>query len=513
MSIAAITLTVFIVIALGVLSAFAQTQISDKVVVLTTKSGEMVIELFPEDAPRTVENFLNLTENNFYDRTIFHRVIKDFMIQGGDPKTKPGAYERVEEWGTGDSGQTIPGEFNTIMHTRGIVSMARGLDPDSASSQFFIVHKDSPHLDQNYAAFGRLATNSSYATLDKIASLETGGEDTNHIPFMWGEGEILKAEVKNRSEIPDLLQFEEPKRVETPSEQTPQKYSNPTLGISFNAPAGWFVQQPPKTSPQTPDVVAVGGKIGGFTPAISVSIKNTNGTSIDAYADLVKATLKPALDAGTVEIVDERKTTINGNEAFVREVDGEFDLPTGTMNVRFEEVILKIGNKFYILTYTNSENDFAKTKPKFDATVNSFEVLGTVTVPPETPDETTNGGGCLIATAAYGTETASQIQMLREMRQNILLNTDSGTTFMSAFNQFYYSFSPTVADWERQNPFFKESVRIAISPMLYSLTILNYADSEQELLGYGIAVILLNTAFYLALPAALILKVREYKRK
>ena len=121
----------------GLVPVFAQTEISDKVVVLTTQSGEMVIELFPGDAPKTVENFLKLTNQKFYDRTVFHRVIKDFMIQGGDPKTKPGGYQHVTEWGTGDAGYTIPGEFNTIKHTRGIVSMARGSSPDSASSQFF----------------------------------------------------------------------------------------------------------------------------------------------------------------------------------------------------------------------------------------------------------------------------------------------------------------------------------------------------------------------------------------
>src|SRR5574338_771199 len=139
----------------------------------------MVIELFSNDAPKTVENFLNLTEHKFYDRTVFHRVIKDFMIQGGDPKTKPGAYKHLEEWGTGNAGYTIPGEFNTISHKRGIVSMARGGDPDSSSSQFFIVHKDTPSLDQNYAVFGRLATKASYDTLDKIANLQTASSMSN----------------------------------------------------------------------------------------------------------------------------------------------------------------------------------------------------------------------------------------------------------------------------------------------------------------------------------------------
>ncbi|CAE6489293.1 Peptidylprolyl isomerase [Candidatus Nitrosotenuis uzonensis] len=504
---------ILLIVLLAVPQAFAETRISDKVVVLHTPSGQMVIELFPDDAPVTVENFLNLTEHQFYDRTIFHRVIKDFMIQGGDPKTKPGAYKKVEEWGTGDAGYLIPGEFNNIMHKRGIVSMARGLDPDSGSSQFFIVHKDSPHLDRNYAAFGRLATNSSYVTLDKIANLETGGQATNDIPLNWGQGEILKAEVKQRSEIPDLLDLGEPERVDTPSEQMPQKYSNEKLGISFDAPAGWLVQEPPKRNSQTPDIVAVGSKIGGFTPAISVSIIDANGTSITDYAESIKKSLKPAIEAGTVKIISEESSTINGNEAFIRYVDGNFDMDSGLINVKFKEVVIKKDDKFYVLTYTNSENDFAKSEPKFQAVIDTFQISTSYTTPPtKTPDE--KNGGCLIATAAYGTEMSSQVQMLRELRQNVLFSTGSGTAFMTAFNHIYYSFSPTISDLERQSPLFKELVRITITPMLSTLSILSYADvhSEQQVMGYGIGIILLNILMYFALPAMLLVKLRDHLR-
>ena len=102
------------------------------------------------------------------------------------------------------------------------------------------------------------------------------------------------------------------------------------------------------------------------------------------------------------------------------------------------------------------------------------------------------GGGCLIATAAFGSEMAPQVQFLREIRDNTVLQTESGTSFMTGFNQFYYSFSPVVSDYERENPVFKEAVKIAITPMLTSLAILNYVDidSESEMLGYGIGIIL-----------------------
>ena len=113
------------------------------------------------------------------------------------------------------------------------------------------------------------------------------------------------------------------------------------------------------------------------------------------------------------------------------------------------------------------------------------------------------GGGCLIATATYGTELAPQVQMLREIRDNSVLGTQTGTAFMTTFNSFYYSFSPAVADLERQNPMFREIVRVAITPMISTLAILNYVDidSEYEMLGYGIGVIMLNAGMYLILPA------------
>ena len=127
-------------------------------------------------------------------------------------------------------------------------------------------------------------------------------------------------------------------------------------------------------------------------------------------------------------------------------------------------------------------------------------------------EEKSKGGGCLIATAAFGSEMAPQIQFLREIRDNTVLQTESGTSFMTGFNQFYYSFSPAIADYERENPAFKEAVKIALTPLLTSLTLLQYVDidSEYEMLGYGIAVILLNIGMYFIAPAVLITKIRSF---
>jgi hypothetical protein len=124
----------------------------------------------------------------------------------------------------------------------------------------------------------------------------------------------------------------------------------------------------------------------------------------------------------------------------------------------------------------------------------------------------TNGGGCLIATAAYGSEMAPQVQLLREIRDNQLMSTSSGISFMTEFNQLYYSFSPTIADLERENPVFKEAVKLGITPLLSSLSIMEYAESDSEVLGYGIGVILLNLGMYFVAPAIVMLKARKYIR-
>ena len=125
--------------------------------------------------------------------------------------------------------------------------------------------------------------------------------------------------------------------------------------------------------------------------------------------------------------------------------------------------------------------------------------------------EKSKGGGCLIATATYGSELAPQVQQLRELRDNSLLQTASGTSFMSSFNDFYYSFSPTIADWERENPAFKEMVKITLTPMISSLSILNYVDmdSEVSVLGYGVSLILLNVGMYFVAPVVVIHTIRK----
>lgn len=139
---------------------------------ITMENGkEIKAELYPEIAPKTVENFVNLVKDHFYDGLIFHRVIPGFMIQGGDPLGT----------GMGGSKKNIPGEFqsngfvNPLKHERGVLSMARAMDPNSASSQFFIMHQDAPHLDGQYAAFGKVLDGMD--VVDEIANTPTNFQD------------------------------------------------------------------------------------------------------------------------------------------------------------------------------------------------------------------------------------------------------------------------------------------------------------------------------------------------
>jgi peptidyl-prolyl cis-trans isomerase B (cyclophilin B) len=141
--------------------------------VIKTSEGEMVIEFWPDVAPKTVENFKSLAQKGFYDGTCFHRVIKEFMIQGGDPLTKD--LKQESRWGTGDPGYKVKAEFNDRHHDRGVISMARSSEPDSAGSQFFICHGNARFLDRQYTAFGKLIKGDD--VLEKIATTPTHSPD------------------------------------------------------------------------------------------------------------------------------------------------------------------------------------------------------------------------------------------------------------------------------------------------------------------------------------------------
>ena len=149
------------------------TPATNEVAIIKTTEGDMVVEFWTDAAPKTIENFKTLAKKGFYDGTAFHRVIKGFMIQGGDPLTKDPSKEA--SWGTGDPGYKIKAEFNDHPHKRGVLSMARSNNPDSAGSQFFICHGDPAFLDHQYTTFGKLIKGDD--VLEKIGTTPTHPQD------------------------------------------------------------------------------------------------------------------------------------------------------------------------------------------------------------------------------------------------------------------------------------------------------------------------------------------------
>ena len=484
----------------------------NSVVVLETFSGDIVIEFFPNDAPNHVDNFLKLTKDGVYDETYFHRIISGFMIQGGDPLSSQAGVS-MSSWGTGDPGYSIDAEFNDISHERGIVSMARSNDPNSAGSQFFIVHKDSTFLDGQYTVFGRIITQESFETLDRIAELQTLPNDQ---AIQTNQSILIKVTIKDRSEILDILDLKPPTRTNTASlDLEPELYTNNYLGISFYSPVGWLIQSPPKTEPSVPDLVVLGPQTSSSSPAISISIDGTSGTLTDEINKLQKK-IDPLIRQDVLTITDEGKTSIDGVPAYILRATGDFEnLNDEVRKIGFSTILFVDDNRVYTIQYTNHLSDYYTHEEAVSEVIKSFKLIHSGPASSENSEMVTNsdeeGGGCLIATAAFGSEMAPQVQFLREIRDNTVMSTQSGTAFMTGFNQFYYSFSPYVADYERENPVFKEAVKVTLTPLLTSLTLLNYVDvdSEQEMLGYGIGIIMLNIGMYFVAPAAVIIVIKN----
>ena len=528
------SIPILILISIISISTFGNTVFAengDKIVIMYTNSGPLIIELFPDDAPNTVENFLNLTESGFYDDLIFHRIIKDFMIQGGDPLTKHDeVFENIPLWGTGDAGYEIPAEFNSIKHNRGIVSMARGADIDSASSQFFIVHKDSNHLDGKYTVFGKLLTEESYDTLDKIANLQTIARD---IPNDLSASQIIKTAVITRADIENPPSIEELDRLDvTDSSPTmiSDRYVNTEYDFSVIPPKGWTVLYPePGSKPNDPIITFLGQKeqlpqgIDKFAPYIYINANELGDKTfqenldsrIDQYHRMEQTKALLIESEKMHNLITETGRSYGAYFLVAKQ------LGVGGLPLPFAQIILSHSNFIYGITYSHHEELFQNNLADFDSTIKSFETAPETTEPDisglldeaeiKTTEPETTGGGCLIATAAFGSELAPQVQQLRELRDNTVLQTESGTSFMTGFNQFYYSFSPIIADYERENPAFKEVVKLTLTPLLTSLSLLQHVDidSESEMLVYGIGVILLNIGMYFVAPAVLIMKVRS----
>ena len=487
--------------------ALGLTSIEDPLVILETTQGEIIIDFFPFDAPKHFENFILLSNNGNYDGILFHRIIPGFMIQSGDPNTIDGDPNTWGQGGNGALSDRIDAEFNNIQHNRGIVSMARSSDPNSAGSQFFIVHKDSTFLDGEYTVFGRIVTESSFETLDKIAEIQTG---TNDRPINPEQAKIIKATVVERSEISDILELSPPIRTDGSIISTEIGYTtfeNQQLDVKFSAPVGWLLQQPEKTSEDAPDVVAVGPKVDGINPYISLTIKDVKGKTINDLITEKNQILDQAVYQKQLEIISQQKIKSN---VYQTEAIGSFTVDNTSLKIKFIEAMIFSNDKLYTFAYSNTVENFNDELSKFNESLNSFEIPSQQSTESSSEAKSTeDGGGCLIATATYGSEMSQQVQQLRELRDNQLLQTNSGLAFMSTFNDVYYSFSPTIADYERENPMFKQAVKLAITPMISSLSLMENADSESEVLGLGLSVIALNLAMYLGAPAIIVIGIRK----
>ena len=518
---------------------FSQEEIDEmkqKAVLISTNSGTFFIEFFPEEAPNTVHNFLGLVESGYYDGVVFHRIIPGFMIQAGDPNTKDPNSDR-SLWGTTGPGYQINEEFSTLQHDRGIVSMARGNHQDTAGSQFFIVHRDSPHLDGQYTVFGRLVPGLPNA-LDSIASLATDG---NNMPLDLSEATIITAEILEpytsaNISIPDRNQSFIEKELRSGGVIT--VYHNSLHNVSFDLPYRWAITE------------ATGTQLGVIIEP--TDLEHNVKTQIEQSGFIPKVVvtaekIDPNISAGVspafFSVQGGEDPKILGNYVFESDDGRKAHLITSTQDlhdtekgtVQFKIIQLTfINSEFqYSIIYVNITEWFRYEINAFLQTVDNFEVMIDGKMQPINFDDSpvfkqlmadakakpepeslppARIGGCLIATATYGSELAPQVQLLREIRDNTILQTESGTSFMTGFNQFYYSFSPTIADYERENPAFKEAVKLTLTPLLTSLTLLQYADidSEYDMLGYGIGIILLNVGMYFIAPALLITKIRSF---
>ncbi len=513
-------------------------EMKNKAVLITTNEGTFMIELFPEDAPNTVNNFLKLIESGYYDGVVFHRIIPNFMIQAGDPNTIGPDSDR-STWGQGGPGYTINEEFSTIQHDRGIVSMARSQHVDSAGSQFFIMHNDNNQLDGKYTVFGRLVPGThSLAALDNIAKIETNEFDQ---PIDTTSATIIKT-----STIDDFSTsgFAPPDRNNSIIKQIrehggiTEKYYNTLHDISFQIPYRWVVIdgegdylnltiEPGALEHNVQQMIDETE----FTPQVLVGSEPRNLSAESAGVSTAFFSLKSGDDPKILH----NYIFVNdaGRKAHLVISTQNIQTPTETIQFKIAQIHFSNSDTTYSIIHINLTDWFRYEINAFDFTVKNFEILIDGMMQPidfgqhsvfrqliadsrEKPEPESlppaRVGGCLIATAAYGSELAPQIQQLRELRDNTVLQTESGTNFMTGFNQFYYSFSPAIADYERENPAFKEAVKITLIPLLTSLTLLQHVDidSEYEMLGYGIGIILLNIGMYFIAPAILITKIRSF---
>jgi len=274
---------------------------------------------------------------------------------------------------------------------------------------------------------------------------------------------------------------------------------------------GYYNDQIKQVIPNAPDVAAVGPEIDGINPVISLTIKNVDGKTLDDLITEKNNVLAEVVYQNKLEILSQEKIKSNVYETIAI---GNFEVDNEILKIKFSEVLMLVDEKSYTFAYSNTLNNFDNQLSNFQNTIDSFKILSqdNTIMKSSTDNSSEEGGGCLIATAAYGSELAPQVQMLREIRDNQLMNTESGSAFMGTFNELYYTFSPYIADMERESPVFKEIVKAGLTPMLSTLAIMENAETESEVLGLGLSVIALNLGMYIGLPAFGIIKVIQLRK-
>jgi peptidyl-prolyl cis-trans isomerase B (cyclophilin B) len=416
--------------------------------------------------------------------------------------------------------------------------MARSQHVDSAGSQFFILHNDNNFLDGKYTVFGRLVPGLPHA-LDEIASLPTNERDQ---PLDASKATITKTQIIDgfvTSGFPDPernISLVKKAKVDGGIVQT---YHNTLHDVTFDLPYRWKAVEEEgknlslivKPTPLEHNVQQMIDET-GFTPQILIRGEPRNPSIESAGVSTAFFSLRSGDDPKILSNYIMTDPTTKAKAHFVISTQN-LTTETETTKLKIAQIHFSNLNTNYSIVYINLEEWFRYEINAFDYTVKNFEIMIDGQMQPiefgdnpvfaqiintsrekHEPESLPPAriGGCLIATATFGSEMAPQVQFLREIRDNTVLQTESGTNFMAGFNQFYYSFSPAIADYERENPAFKEAVKITLTPLLTSLTLLQYVDidSEYEMLGYGIAVILLNIGMYFIAPAVLITKIRSF---
>jgi peptidyl-prolyl cis-trans isomerase B (cyclophilin B) len=401
------------------------------------------------------------------------------------------------------------------------------------------VHEDANHLDGQYTVFGRLIPGipSSFYALDLIATL---GTDANDAPLNLLESTILTATILDPYTSSGLVPADRNQSIiekEKIQGGTTERYYNGIHKVSFDIPYRWSV------------IEATGSQFGvimeptdlehnvkaqieksGFVPKVIVT-----GEKRDPREDAGVSTAFFSVQGGDDPEILSNYVFENedGRKAHLQTTTQNLQTPEGTVQFKILQLSFINSELQYSIIYVNVTEWFRYELGAFLQTVDNFEIMIDGKMQPVNFDDgpifkqliaaakaepepeslpPVRIGGCLIATATYGSEIAPQVQLLREIRDNTVLQTQSGTSFMTAFNQFYYSFSPAIADYERENPAFKETVKLTLTPLLASLTLLQHADidSEYDMLGYGISIILLNIGMYFVAPAVLITKIRSF---